>query len=157
MECNAGFAFTTRTKLMNQRTQTNNAAALLALILLLAIGVVYTAIRDFSSAIAVPTEVGFTIMVRSMVAVAFAALFGWIVVRWHPRGLIVSALVLLAGLSVALWPALDIWAAQIPVFALVPGMGGEMALEWWGGWTARLTVLGLLAGAAVWQYVDHNY
>lgn len=70
----------------------------------------------------------------------------------HPRPFLVAACVLLAGIAYSLFPALDVWAAKIPVLAL-PGYGpngGE--LEWWGGKVVRWVYAGVPAGAAIFLF-----
>ncbi|MBK9494045.1 MAG: hypothetical protein IPO08_05785 [Xanthomonadales bacterium] len=136
-----------------QRTD-SQLGHLLLIVGLILFGIAYAVVRHFSALLHVPIEIGGAVLLRSGIALAAAAAVGW----WffsHRRWLPISLLVLLGCLSVAFWPAIDVWAAEFPVLSL--GLDPtEATLAWWGSMTTRIVVLLALFAAAVWLLINDN-
>lgn len=144
----------------NQRNSGNDVTSV-AIVGLIVVGiVVYIVIKGFSDAIGVPPAVGGRVLAGLVVTVLLTAGIGW----WlssirHSRCWLTTLLVFCACLSVALWPALNIWAADLPPGLAMFGYEErfEPELAWWGGHVMRGIALAGFGGGAIVAFFKNDY
>lgn len=135
-------------------SQERNRSELGGIILFIGAAIVlgiYIAVRNFSMTIGVPTDVGGSVLLRSGAAIVIAAIAGRFF-QFHRHWIGIPVLMLLAGLSIAFWPALDIWAAE-PGLTLSFAEDPEVTMKWWGSTATRIIVFAGLLGGAFWLAV----
>lgn len=132
---------------MSQRH--NNPSNGPLIVVILGVALLFVVLKGFADMLGLPMNVAADVLIRSTVALVVAVGAGWLLFENHRHWLWISLCVLLAGLSIALWPALDVWAVADPVYAFLdmPGMEQEL-LFWGGGWARAFYLLAPLAGAA---------
>ena len=144
----------------NPRNSGNDAIGLFFVGMIVVGIIVYAAVRSFSDVIGVPTAVGGHVLARSVVAIVLTMASGWLLSQFeHPRRWLITLLVFLACLSVVLWPALDVWAANVPPGLALLGYADNYAQELapWGGLIARAFYFGLPAGTAAVLFFKSDY
>lgn len=131
---------------MSQHRNNHQAGTLLVVAIAIA-ALVF--VRFFSDLLGLPMAVGTDVLVRGTLALVAAVVIGWFLIEMHQDWLLIALCVFAAGLSVALWPALDVWAVADPAYAFLDVPGMEQELQFWGGgWARAVYCLAPLAGAA---------
>lgn len=137
----------------------NDQTPAIVVALLIVLGIIYVIVKNFSDMLGLPIAVGGEVMVGGIAAVVVAAGAAWMLANmaFHRHWLPISSLVLAAGISVALWPALDIWAAANPVLALIDdgSRGNELLL--WGSGGARAVYFVSPLAVAAWLFFKRAY
>lgn len=132
---------------MNEERNQFAGVVFIALVLI-ACGV-WLALNEWALFLHVPFDTGVAVAKGITVAAVFAAFVAWLLRSTHPRWFLVSCSVLVAGVSVALWPAMQHWGTELLPLSL-PGLeeeGGSVA--WWAGFPARfILALALLVPGA---------
>ena len=109
----------------------NQFAGVVFIALLLIAGGMWLALNEWAMFLRVSFDTGVAVAKGITVAAVFAAVVAWLLRSSHPRWFLVSCSVLVAGVSVALWPAMQHWGME-PLPLSFPGMeeeGGPVA--WW--------------------------
>ncbi len=131
---------------MSQRH--NNPSNGPLIVVILGVALLFVAIKGFADMLGLPMNVAAEVSIRSAVALVPAAAVGWALFDSHRHWLWIAVCVFAACLSIALWPALDVWAVADPVYAFLDVPGMEQELQFWGGgWARAFYLLAPLAGA----------
>jgi len=143
---------------VSAQPQNDQTGPLILIASLVVLGIGYVVVKNFSDALGLPLAVGGEVLMRGFGALVVAAGVGWALssMLFHRRWLLIAGLVLAAGVSVALWPALDIWAAANPLLAYFdePGRGSELRL--WGSGFARAVYFIAPLAVAAWLFFFKN-